>query len=75
MSNIDFLRAERGEVNYPIYLGGVSAVEQLFSNDEMSVPLSVVLDERGNVQELIPGWSSQTRRIFSRLAGGTGAQP
>jgi hypothetical protein len=66
---------EKTKVSYPVYLGGVAAVEQLFNTDDMSVPLSIVLDEKGNVQELIPGWSGQTKRIFARLAGGAGAQP
>lgn len=42
-------------VNYPILVGGV--------------PLSIVVDERGIVTELIPGWSATTRARFDALAG------
>jgi thiol-disulfide isomerase/thioredoxin len=63
---------EKTKVSYPVYLGGVAAVEQLFKTDEMAVPLSVVLDEKGNVQELVPGWSGQTKKVFARLAGKPG---
>ena len=56
-------------VSYPIYLGGIPAVEQLYASDELSVPLSILLDENGAVAELIPGWSEETRRRFSALAG------
>jgi thiol-disulfide isomerase/thioredoxin len=63
---------QKTKVSYPVYLGGVPAVEQLFNSDDMSVPLSVLLDEKGNVQELIPGWSAQTKRLFARLAARSG---
>src|SRR5258708_32364272 len=56
-------------VQYPIYAGGVSAIEQLFAGDEVSVPLSVLLDESGTVVELIPGWSGATKRKLLQLAG------
>ena len=56
-------------VRYPIYIGGIPAVEQLYASDELSVPLSVLLDENGAVAEVIPGWSEETRRRFSALAG------
>jgi thiol-disulfide isomerase/thioredoxin len=68
-----FLR--KTKVGYPVYMGGRAAVEQLFKTDEMSVPLSVLLDAKGNVQELIPGWSGETKRMFARLAAGPGGQP
>ncbi len=60
---------DKTKVSYPVYLGGVTAVDELFKSDELSVPLSVVLDEKGNVQELIPGWSGQTKKVFAQLAG------
>jgi len=66
---------EKTRISYPVYLGGVAAVEQLFNSDEMAVPLSVVLDDKGNVQELVPGWSGQTKRIFARLASATSINP
>jgi len=58
---------EKTKVSYPVFLGGVGAAEQLFKTDEMSVPLSVVLDEKGNVQELVPGWSGKTKKVFAKL--------
>jgi len=56
-------------VHYPIYLGGGPAIEQLFVGDELAVPLSVLLDESGRVTELISGWSAETKRRLSELAG------
>jgi thiol-disulfide isomerase/thioredoxin len=63
-----FLRENR--VGYPIYLGGVPAVESLYATDELSVPLSFVVDERGVVTEVIRGWSARTQRRFEELIGG-----
>lgn len=60
--------AETG-VGYPSFLGGVTAIEQLYANDELIVPVSFIVDEEGNVSEVIPGWSSETSRRFAALAG------
>ena len=54
---------------YPNYFGGVPVVEKLFASDELTVPLTLLLDEDGVVTELIPGWSAETRRRFAALAG------
>ena len=62
-----FLRENR--VGYPVYVGGVPAIEKLYATDELSVPMSFLVDERGVVTEIIPGWSPATRRRFAALAG------
>ncbi len=56
-------------VAYPIVVGGVSAIEQIYATDELSVPLTVLVDENGIVTDLIPGWSAETKRKFDALAG------
>jgi thiol-disulfide isomerase/thioredoxin len=56
-------------VHYPIYIGGVSAISQLFATDELTVPLSVVIDQNGRVEQLISGWSPDTQKRFEALAG------
>src|SRR2546423_7960964 len=45
-------------VTYPIFLGGVSALEKLYLTDEAIVPLSIVVGPDGVVRELISGWSA-----------------
>jgi hypothetical protein len=50
-------------------LGGVAAIESLYATDELSVPMSIVVDERGIVEEIIPGWSAETQKRFRALAG------
>ncbi|HEY1404091.1 MAG TPA: redoxin family protein, partial [Pyrinomonadaceae bacterium] len=62
-----FIKAHR--VQYPNYLGGVGAIESLYATDELSVPMSIVVDDKGVVAEIIPGWSADTRKRFSVLAG------
>ena len=68
-----YLRERR--VGYPNYIGGVTAIENIYATDEMSVPLNIVVDERGLVAELIPGWSDQTQARFAALAGGGEENP
>lgn len=68
-ANIKKYVAER-QVSYPILLGGVTAIERLYATDELSVPLSILVDEKGIVRDLIPGWSAETQRKFARLTGG-----
>lgn len=58
-------------VTYPNFVGGVAAIEQIYATDELSVPLTILVDEKGIVQDLIPGWSAQTRGKFAALAGDT----
>jgi len=62
-----FIRAQR--VQYPNFLGGVGAIESLYATDELSVPMSIIVDERGIVTEIIPGWSAETQKRFAALAG------
>ena len=66
-----FIREKR--VGYPNFLGGVRAIESLYATDELSVPMSIIVDERGIVTEIIPGWSAETQKRFRALAGEGGA--
>jgi len=68
-----FLAGRR--VTYPILLGGITSVERLYATEEMAVPLSIIVNDRGVVTELIPGWSAQTQRRFTELAGTSSAPP
>lgn len=68
---------KRTGVTYPIAIGGVPAVEALYATEELTVPLSLLLDEQGTVREIISGWSDATRRRLLELAGSpaTGSGP
>lgn len=58
-------------VSYTVLVGGVPLIESFYATDQLSVPLSVLVDERGIVTEIIPGWSNETRARFDKLAGST----
>ena len=62
-----FLR--ENQVGYPIFIGGVQSIESLYATDELSVPISILVDERGVVQEVFPGWSERTQKRFAALSG------
>ncbi|MBA4183803.1 MAG: redoxin family protein [Acidobacteria bacterium] len=57
-------------VTYPIVIGGVAAIENIYATDELSVPLTILVDDKGIVKELILGWSQETQRKFNLLVGG-----
>ena len=57
-------------VTYPNVIGGVPAIEQIYATDELSVPLTILVDAKGIVTDLIPGWSQETQRKFNVLTGG-----
>lgn len=62
-----FLRENRA--GYPAYVGGVAAVERLYLTGQLSVPMSLVVDDKGVVTEVIHGRSPSTRRRFAAPAG------
>ena len=57
-------------VTYPVLVGGVTAIENIYATDELSVPLTILVNDKGIVTDLIPGWSAETQRKFNLLAGG-----
>lgn len=63
--------AAQKRITYPILVGGTTAIEQIYATDELSVPLTILVDEKGIVTDLFPGWSKETRRKFAALAGET----
>jgi peroxiredoxin len=61
-------------VRYPIFTGGIPVIEQLYATDELSVPLSILIDDKGVVRDLIPGWSAETRGKFAQMIGEEGVK-
>ncbi len=57
------------KVTYPIVIGGIPAIERIYATDELTVPLSIMLDDKGIVIDIIPGWSVETRKKFDMLIG------
>jgi hypothetical protein len=42
---------------------------QIYAGDEVTVPLSFIVDGDGVVTDLLPGWSDESRRRLEALAG------
>ncbi len=57
------------QVTYPILVGGTTAIEKIYATDELAVPLTILVNEKGIVTDLISGWSKETRRKFAEFAG------
>lgn len=55
-------------VTYPIFAGGISTIEQLYATDTLSVPMSILIDEKGKIVEIYAGWSAETQKKFEALA-------
>lgn len=62
-----FVKSKR--VTYPIYTGSIPVIEQLYATDSLSVPMSILIDEKGKVIEIYAGWSAETQKKFEALAG------
>ncbi|NNE65420.1 MAG: redoxin family protein [Pyrinomonadaceae bacterium] len=57
-------------VTYPILVGGVPAIEKIYATDQLTVPISILVDQNGNIKEVLPGWSAETEKRFFELANG-----
>ena len=63
-------------ITYPILIGGVPAIERIYATDEVTVPLSILVDDKGRVVELFSGWSAEThRRLLSIEVAPAAAAP
>ena len=62
----------RARVNYPVYRIDPADMGRLYATDEVTVPLSILLEADGRVSELVPGWSAASRRRFEQILGGGG---
>jgi thiol-disulfide isomerase/thioredoxin len=55
------------KVSYPIAVIGEAGGRQIYAVEDPAVPLSILLDEKGNVEKVISGWSKQTAAEFEKL--------
>jgi thiol-disulfide isomerase/thioredoxin len=60
---------DRLGVQYDTAAGGTDTIERLYAGDEVIVPLSFIVDERGTLREVLPGWSGRTHQRLLQLAG------
>ena len=57
----------RMKITYPIFTTERSSFAQLFSGDEMFIPLSYVIDRSGRIAEVHSGWSPATEASIRSL--------
>jgi thiol-disulfide isomerase/thioredoxin len=72
--SLDFGREEQvhsylkeRSIPYPNFVLGEQDVEKVFSSGQLTIPLSLVLDEEGRVVEVYSGWSADTRDRIETL--------
>ncbi|MCI0546310.1 MAG: TlpA family protein disulfide reductase, partial [Candidatus Rokubacteria bacterium] len=58
----------RLEITYPIVVAEPGLVEALYAAEPAAVPLTLVLDREGRVQDLFSGWSPETSKRLRALA-------
>jgi thiol-disulfide isomerase/thioredoxin len=65
----------RARVTYPVYRIDPAEMGRLYTSDEVTVPLSLLIEADGSVAELIPGWSDVSRRRFEQILRGDAPPP
>ena len=55
------------KVSYPLGVIGEEGGRQIYAVEDPAVPLTILLDEKGNVEKVIGGWSRQTAQVFESL--------
>lgn len=58
--------ADQLGISYPVYMIQEGDLQKIFG-EEMFVPLSIFVDERGRVQDIFAGWSVQSERRIHDL--------
>lgn len=66
---VQFYLEERS-ISYENFLLNESDVAQLFASEQVTVPLTLLLDERGRVLQAFSGWSAETRAAIEALLPG-----
>ncbi len=55
-------------VTYPIVVAEAEFIRNLYTTDNVTVPISVLLDAEGIITDLLPGWTPETREHLEALS-------
>ncbi len=55
-------------VTYPIAAAEAEFIKEFYTTDNVSVPISLLLDADGKISELLPGWTPETRKRLKALS-------
>ena len=80
--NVDFGTLELVEgylaerrISYPNYLMGEADLPKLFPSQQLTVPLTLLVDESGHVVSAYSGWFAETRTALEELIKPSAEQP
>ncbi len=73
LETVDLVPAflESLRISYPVYTTVDPAVPELYSGGEVFIPLSILVDDRGRVLQVLGGWSPETATALDELATGS----
>jgi thiol-disulfide isomerase/thioredoxin len=57
-------------IQYPILIAEEKAMPRIVKTDDMSVPFTLLVDEKGSVVDAFTGWSRRTQTALETLAAG-----
>ena len=55
-------------VTYPIVVAEAEFIRNFYPTDNVTVPISVLLDAEGVISDLLPGWTAETREHLEALS-------
>jgi hypothetical protein len=55
-------------VTYPIVVAEAEFIRNFYTTDNVTVPISVLLDAQGIITDLLPGWTPETREHLEILS-------
>jgi thiol-disulfide isomerase/thioredoxin len=55
-------------VTYPIVVAEAEFIRNFYTTDNVTVPISVLLDAQGIITDLLPGWTPETREHLEELS-------
>ena len=59
-------------VTYPIVVAEAEFIKNFYTTDNVTVPISVLLDAEGIISDLLPGWTPETREHLAALSSSGG---
>ena len=55
-------------VTYPIVIAEAEFIHSFYTTDNVTVPISLLLDAEGIISDLLPGWTVETRELLEALS-------
>ena len=55
-------------VTYPIVVAEAEFIRNFYTTDNVTVPISFLLDAEGIITDLLPGWTAETREYLAALS-------